>query len=170
MLKLTHQKASGKIERAFRTIKDNFINCTDWNTFSSLEDLNEKYYNYVNSEYNNHFHSSIEDTPRNRFMKDYALLKFVPSNEILDEYFLHSFERKVSTDSIIQLFCKSFEVPSKYMKQKITVKFDPQNLDTAYIYENGKKIETIYPVKRVENSKIKRKSISYVQMGGINDD
>ena len=43
MLKLTHQKASGKIERAFRTIKDNFINCTDWNTFSSLEDLNEKY-------------------------------------------------------------------------------------------------------------------------------
>ena len=166
----THQNQNGKIERSFRTIKDNFINCIDWNSFSSLEDLNERYYNYVNSEYNNHFHSSIQDTPRNRFMKDYNLLKFVPSNEILEEYFLHSFERKVSTDSTVQLFCKSYEVPSKYMKQKITVKIDPHHIDKAYIYENGKNIETIYPVKKIENSKIKRKSISYVQIGGLNND
>ena len=166
----THQNQNGKIERSFRTIKDNFINCIDWNSFSSLEDLNERYYNYVNSEYNNHFHSSIQDTPRNRFMKDYNLLKFVPSNEILEEYFLHSFERKVSTDSTVQLFCKSYEVPSKYMKQKITVKIDPHHIDKAYIYENGKNIETIYPVKKIENSKIKRKSISYAQIGGINND
>ena len=166
----THQNRNGKIERSFRTIKDNFINCIDWNSFSSLEDLNERYYNYVNSEYNNNFHSSIQDTPRNRFMKDYNLLKFVPSNEILEEYFLHSFERKVSTDSTVQLFCKSYEVPSKYMKQKITVKIDPHHIDKAYIYENGKNIETIYPVKKIENSKIKRKSISYAQIGGINND
>ena len=166
----TPQNQNGKIERSFRTIKDNFINCIDWNSFSSLEDLNERYYNYVNSEYNNNFHSSIQDTPRNRFMKDYNLLKFVPSNEILEEYFLHSFERKVSTDSTVQLFCKSYEVPSKYMKQKITVKIDPHHIDKAYIYENGKNIETIYPVKKIENSKIKRKSISYAQIGGINND
>ena len=165
-----HQNQNGKIERSFRTIKDNFINCIDWNSFSSLEDLNERYYNYVNSEYNNNFHSSIQDTPRNRFMKDYNLLKFVPSNEILEEYFLHSFERKVSTDSTVQLFCKSYEVPSKYMKQKITVKIDPHHIDKAYIYENGKNIETIYPVKKIENSKIKRKSISYAQIGGLNND
>ena len=103
-------------------------------------------------------------------MKDYNLLKFVPSNEILEEYFLHSFERKVSTDSTVQLFCKSYEVPSKYMKQKITVKIDPHHIDKAYIYENGKNIETIYPVKKIENSKIKRKSISYAQIGGLNND
>ena len=165
---MSHNK--GKIERSFRTIKDNFLNCTDWNTFSSLEDLNEKYYNYVNTEYNNNFHSSIQDTPRSKFMKDYQILRFISANDNLDEYFLHSFDRKVSTDSTIQLFCKNYEVPSKYMKQKITVKIDPNNLDVAYIYENGKKIETIYPVKKVDNSKIKRKSISYAKMGGISDD
>lgn len=159
------QNQNGKIERSFRTVKDNFINCADWNSFSSLEDLNAKYYNYVNSEYNNHFHSSIEDTPRKRFMKDYNFLKFVPSDEILDEHFLHSFERKVSTDSTIHLFGKAFEVPSRYMKQKIIVKFEPTNLDVAYIYENGKKIETIYPVKKVDNSHIKRNAISFAKMG-----
>ena len=103
-------------------------------------------------------------------MKDYQILRFISANDDLDEYFLHSFDRKVSTDSTIQLFCKNYEVPSKYMKQKITVKIDPSNLDVAYIYENGKKVETIYPVKKLDNSKMKRKSISYAKMGGINDD
>lgn len=170
MQKLIRLNQSGKIERSFRTVKDNFINCVDWNSFTSLEDLNERYYNYVNSEYNNHYHSSIEDTPRNRFMKDYNLLRFVPSNEVLDEYFLYSFERKVSTDSTVQLFGKSYEVPSKYMKQRIMIKIDPHHIDKAYIYEDGKNIETIYPVKKVDNSKMKRKSISYAEMGGTNND
>lgn len=170
MLKLIRQSRNGKIERSFRTVKDNFINCTDWNMFTSLEDLNEKYYNYVNSEYNNHFHSSIENTPRKRFMQDYHSLKFIPTGELLDEHFLHSFERKVATDSTIQLSCKIFEVPSKYMKQRITVKYDPHNLQIAYIYENGKKVETIYPVKKVDNSKVKRKSISYAGMDGEQHD
>ena len=170
MQKLTRRKVSGKIERSFRTVKDNFINCTDWNSFSSLEDLNERYYKYVNYEYNNSFHTSIENTPRKRFMQDYSLLKFIPSEEILEEYFLHTFERKVSTDSTVQLLCKVYEVPSKFMRQKITIKIDPHNLEQAYIYQDGKKIETIYPVKKVENSKIKRKSISYADMGGNNND
>lgn len=163
MQKRTRQNQNGKIERSFRTVKDNFINCNDWNTFTSLEDLNNRYYNYVNSEYNNNFHSSIEDTPRNRFMKDYSKLKFVKSEEILEEYFLHTFERRVSTDSTIQLFCKCYEVPSKYIKQTITVKINPHDLDNVYIYENGKKVETIHTVKKIENSKIKRKSISYAR-------
>lgn len=158
------------MERAFRTIKDNFINCTDWNTFTSLEELNDRYYNYVNTEYNNNLHSSIEDTPRKRFMKDYSLIKFVKSDEILEEYFLHSFERKVSTDSTIQLFNKNYEVPSKYIKQKLTIKINPHDLEIAYIYENDKKIETIYPVKKIENSKMKRNNILFSQMEGINND
>ena len=132
--------------------------------------MNNKYYQYINSEYNNHFHSSIDDTPRNRFMKDYSLLKFVPTDDVLDEHFLHSFERKVTADSCIQLFCKDFEVPSKYIKQRINIKIDPHNLDVAYIYENGTKVATVHPVKKADNSKIKRKSLSFAEYGGNNND
>ena len=102
-------------------------------------------------------------------MKDYSNIKFVSSNESLDEYFLHSYERKVTTDSTIQLFSKTYEVPSKYMKQRITVKINPHDLDVAYIYSEGKKIETIKPVNKIDNSKIKRKSITFSRMEG-NDD
>lgn len=97
-------------------------------------------------------------------MQDYSQIKFVKNQETLDEYFLHTYERKVTTDSIIQLFNKSYEVPSKYMKRYITIKIDPHNLEKAYIYENGKRIETIKPVNKVDNSKIRRKSISYAEM------
>ena len=162
-------KVSGKIERSFRTIKDNFINCTDWQSFTSLDDLNNKYYNYFNSEYNNHLHSAINYTPRKRFMQDYDKIKFIETEEKLEESFLHSYERKVSTDSTIQLFNKCYEVPSRYIKQKVTIKINPNNLDIAYIYENGKKVDTIYPVKKVDNSKIKRNSISFTEIGGQND-
>lgn len=102
-------------------------------------------------------------------MKDYSLLKFISTDEVLDEYFLHSFQRKVSMDSTIQLLSKTFEVPSVYMKKRIDIRFNPRDLSKAYIYENGKKLETIYPVKKVENSKIKRNSISYARLGGINN-
>ena len=52
------------------------------------------------------------------------------------------------------------------MRQKVTIKFQPDNLEKAYLYENGKKIETIYPVKKIDNSKMKRKSISYASLEG----
>ena len=170
MLSHILRSRNGKIERSFRTIKDNFLNCIDWNSFSSLEQLNDQYYSYVTSEYNNHFHSSINMSPRSRFMQDYQSLKFVDSDETLNEWFLHTLSRKVATDSTISLFGKSFEVPSRYMKQKIIIKFAHTNLNIAYIYENGKKIETIYPVKKVDNSRIKRNSISYAKIGDdIND-
>ena len=160
MQKHTRQNQNGKIERSFRTVKDNFINCNDWNTFTSLGDLNERYYNYVNSEYNNNFHSSIEDTPRNRFMKDYSKLKFVKSEEILEEYFLHTFERRVSTDSTIQLFCKCYEVPSKYIKQSITVKVNPHDLDNVYIHLTNYSINK-NNLKYKSNNNIKKQQCEF---------
>jgi len=161
-------QSKGKIERSFRTVKDNFLNCIDWNSFSSLEQLNDQYYTYVNSEYNNHFHSSINNTPKKRFLQDNNLIRFISSDEALNEYFMHSFDRKVALDSTVQLLGKQFEVPSKYLKQRINIRFDPFCLDIAYIYENGKKSETIYPVKKIDNSHIKRKAISYANQNDNN--
>lgn len=157
-------QSKGKIERSFRTVKDNFLNCIDWNSFSSIKQLNDQYYTYVNSEYNNNIHSSINNSPKKRFLEDYNLLKFVASDEILNEYFLHSFNRKVASDSTIQLLGIQFEVPSIYIGQKIIVKLNPSFLDVAYIYDNGKKTQTIHPVNKVDNSHIKRKSISYANL------
>ena len=166
MLNHIHQSQSGKIERSFRTIKDNFQNCTDWNSFKDLNDINEQYTKYINDKYNNVLHSSIDDTPNKRFMKEYDTFKFLPKEQI-DIIFLHTVTRKVLNDATIKINTITFEVPQKYIKQNIEVKYPPDNTNVAYIYDaNGKLKEEIHPVDKKANSKVKRATLSFENMRG----
>ena len=156
-------ESKAKIERSFRTVKDNFINCKDWSKYKSLEELNEEYRKYIAEEYNSKLHSGIKDIPRNRFQRDYERIKFVHSKEELDKMFLHLEEKPVAQDATIRLLGKDFEVPQKYIKQRILIKYTPEDLSIAYIYDaKTKELEKIYPVDKIANSKMKRKAVSYV--------
>lgn len=165
---LIHAKAyspesKAKIERSFRTVKDNFINCEDWNKYSNLTELNKAYKNYIVTEYNTKYHSGIDDIPRNRFQRDYNLLKFMSNPEEVDEKFLHVEEKPVALDSTIRLGKKDFEVPQKYIKQRIIVKYSPEDLSFIYVYdEKTKTLEKAYPVDKIANSKMKRQTIQYI--------
>ena len=155
-------ESKAKIERSFRTVKDNFINCKDWNVVNSLEELNKEYNEYIASEYNSKYHSGIENIPRNRFQKDYDKIKFIESKEEIEKIFLHIEEKPVAADSTIRLRGKDFEVPQKYIKQRILIKYSPEDLSHVYIYNpKEKKLEKIEPVDKIANSKMKRENISY---------
>ena len=164
---LLHAKAyspqsKAKIERSFRTVKDNFLNCKDWAKYTSLNELNESYRHYISSEYNCKYHSGIKDIPRNRFQRDYDKLKFVSSREEVDKIFLHVEEKRVALDSTVRVGKKDFEVPQKYIKQRILVKYSPEDLSHIYIYnEKTKELEKAYQVDKIANSKIKRNTINY---------
>lgn len=155
-------QSKAKIERSFRTVKDNFLNCKDWTKYTSLDDLNNKYSEYIVKEYNSKFHSGINDIPRNRFQKDYDKIKFACSYEEIDNMFLHVEEKPVALDSTIRLCGKDFEVPQKYIKQRILIKYQPDDLSYAYIYDSvSKTLQKIFPVDKIANSKMKRNLISY---------
>ena len=155
-------ESKAKIERSFRTVKDNFINCKDWNVVNSLEELNKEYNEYIASEYNSKYHSGIENIPRNRFQKDYDKIKFIESKEEIEKIFLHIEEKPVAADSTIRLRGKDFEVPQKYIKQRILIKYSPEDLSHVYIYNPKEKtLEKIEPVDKIANSKMKRENISY---------
>jgi hypothetical protein len=50
-----------------------------------------------------------------------------------------------------------FKVPVKYVGDKINVRYDPNSLEKAYIFsDEGKVLETIYPINKIDNSKIIR--------------
>ena len=161
-------KSKGKIERSFRTIKDNWMNGVDWNTFDSLDALNSSFNTYLSDKYINYTHSAIESTPRERYIKDSDKIKFIPQ-EALEKHFFHREARRVNNDATIQLNCKLFEVPQKYIGQKINVRFSPDILDKAYIFNNDNAItETVYPLKKIDNSKIKRNGFDYTKLTGGN--
>jgi len=162
-------ESKGKIERSFRTVKDNWINGVDWNEYKSLEKLNEDFAIYINESYNNSVHTAIGMTPRLRFKQDYSRLKFLNKDEI-NKIFLHSIKRTVYTDATIKLHAKLFEVPQKYIRQEINIRYSPDDLDLAYIFDqHGNLVETICPVKKIDNSKVKRTIIDYSRIGGDNN-
>jgi len=150
-------KNKGKIERLFRTLKDTWINGVDWNTFPDLASLNQEFITFVNENYNNHLHSVTNARPKQRWLQDANRIKYLPP-DTLDDCFLHRDVRTVAGDATISICKIIFEVPAQYIKQKINVRFNPGDLSEAYIFnEHNKLAHTVYPLRRVDNSKIKRK-------------
>ena len=75
------------------------------------------------------------------------------------EAFYHRQNRIVRTDSTITLFNKVYEVPAKYIKQHIIVKYNPEDLSELFVYDDkNNKLETIKPVDAIANSNVKRNS------------
>ena len=159
-------KGRGKIERVFRTIKDGWMNATDWNDFSSLENINSSLYAFMSENYTNSAHGALGCTPKERFLRDYARIRHVPIEE-LDLHFLHRKECRVTNDAVIKLLGTEYETPQQYIGSKIKIRYLPTDLSEIFVFSNDNKLlHVIRPVKKIENSKIKRAAIDYTQSGG----
>lgn len=153
----------GKIERMFRTIKDKWMHSINWNDFDSLESINKSLNEFLATSYTNSLHSALNQTPRERYFKDANELKFIPE-ELLNFHFLHKVSRRVNKDSTIPIDKKIFEVPQKYIGQRIILKYDPNILDKAFIVDDGNNIVSeISFLNKIDNSKIVRSKIDYTK-------
>ena len=103
------------------------MNCTDWNTFHSLEDVNASYHRFLDSEYNNGSHSSIGMTPKERYLKDFDSLRFLEKTAV-EEGFLHRITRKVTPTATVSLFNISYEVPQQYIGCTIHLRYRPEEV------------------------------------------
>ena len=161
-------ESKAKIERSFRTIKDGWMRCTDWNSFTNLEEERKSLQEFLYNEYINCTHSSTNETPNARWHNEYHLVTFL-DEKFIDESFLHKVERKVRNDKTIKIENVYYEVPFKYVGKTIEIRYDPKERKEVYVFENNQKLETCKPVDKVSNSKIKRKNnIDYSKV--INDE
>lgn len=168
-IKLIHAKpysptGKGKIERSFRTIKDGWLNCSDWNEFKTIEDVKDSFSNYLYKEYINKEHSETKITPNNKWHNEIKELKQLEEEKI-EEAFMHSRLSKVYNDSTIQINNEKYEVPYKYVGQKIEVRYYVSNPKEIIIYKDGKRCETCKLVDKKANSRVYRKNnIDYDKM------
>lgn len=150
-------QSKGKIERWFRTLQDQWMNVINWNDFSSLDELNSSLSKYVEEDYNSKVHSSINEKPIDKFVRHIDLIKFIPNKQEIDYIFLYRVTRKAKKDSTISIQNILFEIPLKYVGDTISVRYDPTCMDKAYIFsEDNILLDTVYPVKKIDNSKIRR--------------
>ena len=161
-IKLIHAKpysptGKGKIERSFRTIKDGWLNCSNWNEFKTLEDVKESFSTYLYKEYINKEHSETKITPNNKWHNEIKELRQIEEEKV-EEAFMHSRLSKVYNDSTIQINNEKYEVPYKYVGQKIEVRYYVNNPKEIIIYSDGKRCEKCKIVDKKSNSKIYRKN------------
>ena len=157
--------SKGKVERFFHTMKETWMRGLNWNDIKSIDELNNLLDEFINK-YNNSNHSSLKDendeniSPNTRWFKDYNKIKKLDNN-FIDIAFLHTAYPTIRSDAIAYIKSHEFEVDMKYIGKKITVKYNPFDFSTAWIYDDGKLIEDIHLVNKVDNSKIKRKNTLY---------
>lgn len=149
------QKA--KIERWFRTMKDQWMASLDIRGFHSLDELRGNLFAYVNA-YNNTPHSSLKGkTPQERFFYEPDYFYRLPA-EALGKYFLLEIEHRVSSDSVIVIDQVEYEVDCRFAKQRIRLRYSP-DLQDIYIVEADGSLTPIRILNKTENAFVKREKI-----------
>ena len=149
------QKA--KIERWFRTLKDQWLSSLDIRDFHSLDELRGSLFSYVQS-YNQSVHSSLHGkSPQDRFFSEPDHIRRL-SDEEIDHCFLLEIERRVSSDSVIVIDQTEYEVDCRFAKQRIKLRYSPDMKDIFIVEADG----TLTPIRllnKTENAFVKREKI-----------
>lgn len=149
------QKA--KIERWFRTMKDQWMSSLDIRDFHSLDELRGNLLAYVHK-YNQTAHSSLKGmTPQDRFFSEPGHIKRL-SDELIEGSFLLEIERRVSSDCVIVIDQTEYEVDCRFAKQRIKLRYSPDFKDIFIVEADG----TLTPIRllnKTENAFVRRKKI-----------
>jgi len=116
----------GKIERNFRTTRDQFLRPLDKESIKSLADLNTRYHTWLESEYHRTPHRGLGGkTPLDAWLeKAHHIIRMDPTID-LDDIFKHEAKRMVYKDSTFTLHGVLYEVPSVLKNKKIKLRFNP---------------------------------------------
>ena len=156
--KVRDAAAKGKIERFFRTLRDQFINgklLTD--KAKNIDDLNLRFARYLH-DYNNSVHSSTKQTPMSRWMIGSQHVRSLPAHANLDDIFLLEAERCVKKDGSFSIHAKTFETDWTLAGKKIQVRYSETDLTKVQVYCEGEFIGTSRQLDRHINNGLPRQA------------
>ena len=149
--------AKAKIERWFRTMKDQWMASLDMRDFHSLDSLRGSLLSFVRA-YNLAPHSSLKGkSPQDRFFSEPDIIRRLETRQI-NECFLLELERRVSADSVIVIDGVEYEVDYRFAKQRITLRYSPDMKEISVVEHDGS-LTPIRLLNKQENASVKREKI-----------
>ena len=131
--------AKGKIERFFRTVRDQFF--SRQLDLSSLEALNRQFTQWAEEQYNAQKHSVLGMSPLDRFALDRKWVRYLPPNEANDELFFVEEERHVRADNTFSFKSLRFEAPRHLPDRTIHLRFQRSSpLERVIVYYKGERM------------------------------
>ena len=116
----------GKIERFFRTVRDQFLSTLEDADTRSLAALNARWGTWLEGEYHQTPHRGLDGrTPLDQWALAAAHLRRVDPFLNLDRLFRFRYERRVNKDRTVQLHNYLYEVDAALVGEKVVLLQDP---------------------------------------------
>jgi transposase InsO family protein len=161
----------GKIERYFRTVRDQFLTNLDPKQSLSLEELNDRLWTWIENAYHRAEHSALGSTPLLRWQRDIEHVRQLRPATDLRRLFFYRLDRLVRRDCTFLLHNRFYEAPPHLSGETIEVRFDPLDNAEVEIYFQGKPQGTARLVDPVINAQLpspKRPAKAEPEPTGIN--
>lgn len=145
--------AKGKIERFFRTVRDQFL-IRNLQDITSPEQLNDLFRTWVEEDYHTRKHSILDMRPIDRFGLDLDRIQWLQPSNYNKEIFFHEVTRKVRADNTFQHQTRRYEPPSYLAKQSITIRYDRTTDQQApIVYQNSTRLGEATPLDLLHNDR-----------------
>lgn len=125
----------GKIERFFRTVRDQFLVELDIDTITDLDEVNRLFAAWVEQIYHRRIHTETDQTPLDRFAD--AGVTDLPFPELLAEAFLWAEDRTVTKTALVHLHGNRYQVDPALVGRKVQLVFDPFDLTDIEVRWNN---------------------------------
>jgi putative transposase len=127
----------GKIERCFRTVREQFLANLDPKRLLSLDQLNERLQAWIENAYHRSEHSALGTTPLLRWQRDIEQVRQLPPAADLRRLFFHRLDRLVRRDSTFLRRNRLYEAPSPLAGHTVEVRFDPVDAAEVEVWFQG---------------------------------
>ncbi len=147
--------AKGKIERFFLTLQKNFEQPLVFDKVTSLEQLNNRLWQWIEQGYHQQAHSSLEgQSPAERYRQRSDKVRLYHGlPEDFERLFYKRIERRVRKDATISVDSCLWEAPTHLRGVKVQVRYDPFiSNKTLEIYLGGKCVATASPCDKNYNA------------------
>jgi len=132
----------GKIERFFRTVRDQFL--VEIDDGVDLAGLNRLFSAWLEVVYHRRVHSETGQSPLERF--DAAGAPSLPTPALLREAFLWSQQRTVTKTASVSLHSNQYEVDAALVGRKVELVFDPFDLTRIEVRHRRRPFGTAVPL------------------------
>jgi hypothetical protein len=148
----------GKIERFFRTLREDFLREPEVNKIETLQELNRLFWAWLEVDYHQRNHSATQNSPLEQWREHIGqYLRMVDEKQLLD-VFLFQLSRKVNKVGVISLQGVEFEVEPLLKNKKVEVRYNPFDLSHVKIYHQGHFIQQAKPLIITSSNKARKQT------------
>lgn len=129
-------ESKGKQERFFETVRAQFLPEVEVSQITTLTDLNESLWAWLECVYHQRVHSETQQTPLTRFTAGLAQVRTVDP-ETLRRAFLWRETRKVTKTATLSLQGNRYQVAPQFAGRTLELRFDPFDLSQVELFLDG---------------------------------